>query len=91
VVLVTLAEVTAVSEAAALQDDLRRAGIEPFAWVINKCLTRSGTHDPLLRRRMSGEQAQIARVRQGLARSAYLLPWQATALVGIHALQRLAA
>lgn len=90
VVLVTLAEVTPVSEAAALQEDLRRAGIEPFAWVINKCLTRSGTHDPLLRRRMSGEQAQIARVRHGLARSAYLLPWQATALVGIPALQHLA-
>ncbi|MGZ3416160.1 MAG: arsenical pump-driving ATPase, partial [Isosphaeraceae bacterium] len=38
VILVTLPETTPVSEAAALQDDLRRAGIEPFGWVINKSL-----------------------------------------------------
>ena len=48
VLVVTLAELTPVSEAAALQDDLRRAGIEPFGWVINASLTGSGTHDPLL-------------------------------------------
>ena len=33
VVIVTLPEVTPVSQAAALQDDLRRARIEPWAWV----------------------------------------------------------
>ena len=36
VVIVTLPEVTPVSQAAALQEDLRRAHIEPWAWVINK-------------------------------------------------------
>ena len=35
VLLVTLAETTPVHEAAALQVDLRRSGIEPFGWVIN--------------------------------------------------------
>jgi arsenite-transporting ATPase len=91
ILLVTLPETTPVSEAAALQEDLRRAGIEPHAWVINRALTGSGTTDPLLRRRMLGEAAQIARVRAGLAQRAVLLPWQAEAPVGIAALRRLAA
>ena len=51
VLIVTLAETTPVNEAAALQADLRRAGIEPFGWVINASLVASGTHDPVLRRR----------------------------------------
>ncbi|PTT87316.1 arsenical pump-driving ATPase, partial [Pelomonas sp. HMWF004] len=43
IVLVTLPEVTPVSQAAALQDDLRRARIEPFAWVLNKSMLAAGT------------------------------------------------
>ena len=35
VILVALPETTPVSEAAALQEDLRRAHIEPWAWVVN--------------------------------------------------------
>ena len=90
VILVTLAETTPVSQAAALQEDLRRAGIEPYAWVINKCLVASGTRDPLLQRRLSGERAQIARVHDGLAKATYLLPRLADPPVGIAALERLA-
>ena len=63
VILVTLPEITPVSEAAALQEDLRRAKIEPFAWVINRSLLASGTQDPLLRQRLIGERKQIERVR----------------------------
>ena len=36
IILVTLPETTPVSQAAALQEDLRRASIEPYAWVLNK-------------------------------------------------------
>ena len=86
VILVTLAETTPVSQAAALQEDLRRAGIEPFAWVINKCLDASGTLDPLLLRRLSGERVQIARVHERLAKATYLLPRLAVPPVGIAAL-----
>jgi TRC40/GET3/ArsA family transport-energizing ATPase len=46
-VLVTLAETTPVSEAARLQADLRRAEIEPFAWVVNASLAAAGSSDPL--------------------------------------------
>ncbi len=38
IVIVTLAETTPVNEAAQLQGELRRAGIEPFAWVVNRSL-----------------------------------------------------
>ena len=86
VVLVTLPERTPVSEAAALQDDLRRAGIEPFAWVINRALAQSGTQDPLLLQRIRGEAAQITRVQSGLAKRAYLLPFATTPLIGVTAL-----
>jgi arsenite-transporting ATPase len=91
VLLVTLPETTPVSEAAALQEDLRRAGIEPHAWVVNRALAGSGAVDPLLRRRMDGEASQIARLKGGLAPRLYLLPWQAEAPVGLPALRRLAA
>jgi arsenite-transporting ATPase len=90
IILVTLPETTPVSEAAALQEDLRRAGIEPYGWVINRSLLGSGTQDPLLRARLKGELVQIARVRDGLARRAYLLPWQPEPPVGIAALGRIA-
>jgi len=91
VLLVTLPETTPVSEAAALQEDLRRAAIEPYAWVVNRALSGSGATDPLLRRRMAGEGAQLRRIQDGLARRLVLLPWQAEAPVGLAALRRLAA
>lgn len=83
VILVALPETTPVSEAASLQDDLRRAGIEPWAWVVNRSLARTGTTDPLLQRRILGEIRQIARIKNGLARQLYLLPFLAEPPVGI--------
>lgn len=91
IVIVTLPEVTPVSEAAALQDDLRRAHIEPFAWVVNRSLAASGTRDPLLAARLAGEAAQLARVGNGLARRTYLVPWVPRPPVGIEALGDLAS
>ena len=43
VLIVTLPEATPVHEAAALQADLRRAQIEPFAWVINQSFVEAQT------------------------------------------------
>jgi arsenite-transporting ATPase len=91
VILVTLPEITPVSQAAALQEDLRRAKIEPFAWVINRSLLASGTEDPLLRQRLIGERKQIERVRRSLAKKTFIIPWQATPPVGLPALKQLAA
>jgi arsenite-transporting ATPase len=86
VLLVTLPETTPVTQAAALQDDLRRAHIEPWAWVINKSLAATGTVDPLLQARLVGEQQQTERIAQGLAQRTYALPWLAEAPVGVAAL-----
>jgi arsenite-transporting ATPase len=83
VILVALPETTPVSEAASLQDDLRRAKIEPWAWVLNRSMTLTGTTDPLLQRRIAGEAAQIARIRGGLAHRMFLLPFRAEPPVGI--------
>jgi arsenite-transporting ATPase len=83
VILVTLPETTPVSEAASLQDDLRRANIEPWAWVVNRTLAGTGTTDPLLRRRIAGETVQIARIRDGLSRRLFSVPFCAEPPVGI--------
>ena len=88
VILVTLPEATPVSEAATLQEDLRRAKIEPFGWVINKSLASTGTRDPLLRFRLIGERAQIARVH-GLASRTYVLGLRDKPPVGVDELRAL--
>ena len=82
VLIVTLAELTPVSEAAALQDDLRRAGIDPFGWVVNASLTASGTRDPLLLARAALERPQLHRIRDQLAARAWMVPWQLDSLTG---------
>jgi arsenite-transporting ATPase len=76
VLLVTLAETTPVSEAGQLQDDLRRAKIEPFAWVINNVLASTGTRDPLLQARIKSEMAQIERVSQQYAKKTAVIGWK---------------
>jgi arsenite-transporting ATPase len=74
--IVTLPETTPVSEAESLQKDLRRAEIEPYAWVINQCLAGTQTQDPVLAMRAQHEVAQIKRVQNGLAKNIIIVPWQ---------------
>ena len=91
ILLVTLPEATPVHEAAALQEDLRRARIEPCAWVINQSLLGCGSCDPLLQRREHSEHRYLTEVvTQHAARTAWL-PWQAVEPVGPAALATLAA
>jgi len=89
VIVVTLPEPTPVSEAGQLQDDLRRAGIEPFAWVINASFAASGTRDPLLRHRLTGELAQIERVRREFSKRIAIVPWVAEEPIGTERLRAL--
>ena len=89
--LVTLPEATPVHEAAALQEDLRRARIEPFAWVLNQSLAGCGTCDPLLQQREQAEHRYLTEVVERHARRTAWLPWQALEPVGPQALARLAA
>jgi arsenite-transporting ATPase len=55
VLIVTLAETTPVLEAAALQEDLRRAGIEPWAWLVNQSVAAARPRCALLRSRAASE------------------------------------
>lgn len=89
VLLVTLPERTPVSEASALLDDLRRAGIEPYGWVVNKAMAITGTRDPLLRARIRGEKAQIERVKRDCASRVYGLDFRPVAPVGLEELRRI--
>lgn len=79
VLIVTLAETTPVQEAAELQDDLRRAGIEPYGWIVNATLSGSGTRDPLLLRRAELEERHLRRVRNELSARAWQVPWRSGA------------
>lgn len=62
VILVTLAETTPVLEAEGLQDDLERAGIHPWAWVINNSIAAAHPETPFLRARAANEIEQITKV-----------------------------
>ena len=82
ILVVTLAETTPVSEAARLQADLRRADIEPFAWVINSSLAATGSSDPCLKQRIAAEVEQIEAVRARHARRMAIVPWMIEEPVG---------
>lgn len=74
VLLVTLAETTPVLEAANLQDDLRRAGIEPWAWIINNSIAAARTRSPLLLQRAANERREIDAVAKVHAQRYALVP-----------------
>ena len=89
--IVTLPETTPVLEAAALQEDLRRAGIEPWAWVINASLAAAVPRDPLLAARARFEIEQVRKVQTELSRRLALAPWLAEEPTGPEGLRRLTA
>lgn len=82
VLIVTLAEATPVSEARRLQDDLIRAGIVPFAWVINQSFAMVDTDDPVLCQRGAHETRHIETVKQEHASRTASIPWVPVPPVG---------
>lgn len=89
VIVVTLAETTPVLEAASLQADLRRAGIEPWAWVINNSVAAARTSSYILRRRARAELARIDEVRANHAKRLAVVPLMAIEPVGVDGLHAL--
>ncbi|BDC82897.1 arsenical pump-driving ATPase [Aeromonas hydrophila] len=89
VMIVTLPEPTPVQEATNLQADLRRAGIEPWAWVINHMLAPTSVTSPLLAQRAYRQQPHIDAVKQEHAKRYAVVPLQAVEPVGVKALQDL--
>ena len=90
VLLVTLAETTPRLEAEGLQQDLQRAGITPWAWVINNSLAAAHPTSPLLARRAVAELKEITAITDANDRVA-VIPILPDEPVGISALQDLAA
>jgi arsenite-transporting ATPase len=89
VLIVTLPEATPVHEAAALQADLRRAKIEPFAWVINQSFADTQTTDPLLHARGAAEAPFIREVAEELSLRTAIVPWVPEEPVGADKLLQL--
>ena len=85
VLLVTLAETTPRLEAEGLQTDLQRAGIQPWAWVVNNSLAAAAPTSPLLRQRAATELPEIGAVTAAHPRFA-VVPKLATDPVGVEVL-----
>ncbi|EGE7877450.1 arsenical pump-driving ATPase [Escherichia coli] len=90
VIIVTLAETTPVLEAANLQQDLRRAGITPWAWVINSSLAAAKPSSPFLVTRASRELPLINDVTGKYAKRIALTPLQDDEPVGTLLLEKMA-
>lgn len=89
VMIVTLPEPTPVQEAANLQADLRRAGIEPWAWIVNHALQTEQVRSPLLVQRAHRQQPHIDAVKHLHAHRYAVVPLLASEPVGVAALQAL--
>jgi arsenite/tail-anchored protein-transporting ATPase len=90
IILVALPETTPMREAASLQEDLNRAGIKPYAWLINQSLSMlSEISDPLLRSRANAELDVIKTIKTKYAERTFGIPFLAekhllSALLGEH-------
>jgi len=91
VLIATLAETTPVLEAANLQADLRRAGIEPWAWIINTSVAAASAKSPLLRQRAANEMREINAVASLHAQRYAVVPLLKDEPVGVTRLLELAA
>jgi arsenite-transporting ATPase len=88
VLIVTLAETTPVLEAAELQADLRRAGIEPWAWIINNSVAAAAVTSPLLKQRAHNELREIDLVAKQYASRYALVPLLKDEPIGVARLQQ---
>ncbi|WP_433611986.1 arsenical pump-driving ATPase [Prescottella agglutinans] len=85
ILIVTLAETTPRLEAETLQADLERAGIHPWAWVVNNSIAAACPTSPLLQRRADTELSEIGAITSTHNRYA-IVPMVPTEPIGIDAL-----
>ena len=90
IILVTLAETTPITEAEHLEQDLARAGIQPWGWIINNTLVNHQTRSGLLIERALKEREEIQRVSQ-LQSNLALVGLQNEEPIGIEGLSKLSA
>ncbi|WP_375723595.1 arsenical pump-driving ATPase [Arcobacter sp. KX21116] len=78
ILLVTLAEATPTHEAKDLQQDLKRVGIKPYAWVINRTFALTNTNNNLLCQKALNELKYINEIKQCLSLKTLIEPWKDT-------------
>lgn len=76
IILVTLPETTPMHEATSLENDLKRAGITTYAWVINQSLSAlQNLKDPILNRRAENEEVIIEKIKEDHLTKTYTIPF----------------
>jgi arsenite-transporting ATPase len=76
IILVSLPETTPMREAGDLQNDLKRAGIRPYAWLINQSLSMlSGISDQLLKSRARAEIQVIDTIKKTYSERTFGIPF----------------
>lgn len=58
-----------------MQDDLRRSGIEPYAWIANQSMSAADVSDPLLKQRAAEEVPLLRKTDEEHAERLYSIPW----------------
>lgn len=86
-IITTLAETTPILEAQNLQDDLARAEIRPWAWVVNSSMYAADPTSPLLAARAANEVPHIRRVADELADRYAVVPVLRNEPIGVTALE----
>ena len=86
--IVTAPEPTPVSEAEQLQNDLLRAGIHPWAWIVNNSIAAAQPQSPLTQRRARNNSTSST-ASEGLAPRLAAIPLLPEEPVGEAALARL--
>lgn len=88
IIIVTLPETTPILEAEELVEDLERAHIHPWAWVVNNSLSAAAPTSPFLVRRANNEAEHLNRVR-AIAPRVAVVPLQSREPIGVPALKDL--
>jgi arsenite-transporting ATPase len=89
VIVITLAESTPIHEAGRLQDDLRRAGIEPYGWIVNATLAGTQTQHPVLAARAHAETVHLSDIARLSESRTWAVTWQRDPPTGLEALRAL--
>jgi len=89
ILLVALAEATPTHEAKDLSEDLQRAGIKPFSWVVNRSFAKTNTSNNLLCQKGLNELKYINEIKNDLSNKLVISPWIAKEIDNSQTLEEL--
>lgn len=76
ILLVTLPEATPTHEAKDLQEDLKRAGIKPYAWIINRSFALTNSSNNLLCQKALNEIKYVNEIKNTLSSKTLIVSWK---------------